>query len=158
MELIEDELTSKPSNRSFQKSTSSRANLEEEREQQLRDVKEMFNLESEIKQKDKGPKANEMPVIDDPMKEFFEEHDMGITKKDLQRINTKNVLSDRTPNQSKRSDKTFSPKVTKRSGNTFSNEESMPLNKVKDNEEPQNKIVEKRKTRKQGKSKSVVRA
>ena len=99
-----------------------------------------------------------MPVIDDPMKEFFEEHDMGITKKDLQRINTKNVLSDRTPNQSKRSDKTFSPKVTKRSGNTFSNEESVPLNKVKDNEEPQNKIVEKRKTRKQAKSKSVVRA
>ena len=97
-------------------------------------------------------------MIDDPMKEFFEEHDMGITKKDLQKINTKNVLSDRTPNQSKRSDKTFSPKVTKRSGNAFSNEGSAPLNRAKDNDEVQNKIADKKKTRKQSKSKSVARA
>ena len=33
---------------------------------------------------------------EDPMKEYFEEHDLGITRKDLQKIDAHNILSDRT--------------------------------------------------------------
>ena len=43
-------------------------------------INELFNLEPEQKKKAKETHKNEMPLSDDPMKEFFEEHELGITK------------------------------------------------------------------------------
>ena len=81
------------------------------------------------------------------MKEFFEEHDLGISKKDLQKINTRNILSDRTSG----------PNKTKRSGNTLSVAESVPNTKPEGNV-ASNPVSGNKNGRKKSKSKSVARA
>ena len=73
-------MTSKPSQQSEQENSSSSEEPVEVQVQQSKLINELFNLEAEQNEQLRETHKNEMPLSEDPMKEFFEEHELGITK------------------------------------------------------------------------------